>query len=143
MDPAVFVLDDEAATKPSRRPSLEATRPEQHNIELFWDSMLKLEEKAESDPAFSKQLAQLRQLAQATMISNDEAVSGRSNASLMNHIAVLKSSPSSFHSKPDFESVGFGDWIFILPLCLFIHPHLRINLDQSASRELLILWTAC
>ncbi|KAF8600422.1 hypothetical protein BDV93DRAFT_265271 [Ceratobasidium sp. AG-I] len=104
MDPTISILDDTTPTKPSAKPFSEGTQSEQHNIELFWDSMLKLEERAERDPAFSKQLAQLRRLAQATMISSDEAVTGRSNSSLMEHIAVLKSSSPSSPTKAEFET---------------------------------------
>lgn len=86
----------------------EGTLSEKQNIDLFWDSMLKLEEKAESDPTFGKQLAQLRKLAQATMISNDEGVTGRSSASLMKHIAILKPPSSTTHTKADGSTVRVG-----------------------------------
>lgn len=107
MDRAVLVPNDTTSAKSPAKFSQEGTRFEQQNIELFWDSMLKLEEKAENDPSFSKQLAQLRSLAQATMISSDEAVTGRSNSSLMNHIAILKSSSPSSDTKLKYKTVGF------------------------------------
>ncbi|KAG8791080.1 hypothetical protein FRC12_010209 [Ceratobasidium sp. 428] len=85
---------------PHRSPQLK-----QGSLDAIWNTISKLEEHVGGDPAFEAQMEQLRKLAQAAMISTDEAVTGQARPNLLKSTAVIQSPTTQGQTKPSLEVV--------------------------------------
>ncbi|KAG8785896.1 hypothetical protein FRC12_017066 [Ceratobasidium sp. 428] len=85
---------------PHRSPQLK-----QGSLDAIWNTISKLEEHVGGDPAFEAQMEQLRKLAQAAMISTDEAVTGQARPNLLKSTAVIQSPTTQGQARPSLKVV--------------------------------------
>ncbi|KAG8712783.1 hypothetical protein FRC09_019464 [Ceratobasidium sp. 395] len=94
--------------QPSNNPSdipHRSLQLKQGSLDAIWNTISKLEEHVGGDPAFGAQMEQLRKLAQAAMISTDEAVTGQARPNLLKSTAVIQSPTTQGQARPSLEVV--------------------------------------
>ncbi|KAG8740757.1 hypothetical protein FRC10_003915 [Ceratobasidium sp. 414] len=97
----------------------------QDSLDIIWSTISKLEEHVGGDPAFEVQMEQLRKIAQAAMISTDEAVGGKTRPNLLGHTAVIQSPVAAIPAKPSLE-ISLPSARVDLSLAQFTQNSLRI-----------------
>ncbi|QRV92798.1 Tyrosine kinase domain protein [Ceratobasidium sp. AG-Ba] len=69
-----------------------SSRPRDNSLDVIWTTISKLEEHVGGDPAFEAQMEQLRKIAQAAMISRDEALDKQTKPNLLKKTTITQSS---------------------------------------------------
>ncbi|KAG8707359.1 hypothetical protein FRC08_000532 [Ceratobasidium sp. 394] len=90
-------------TTTSNNTSCRSYQSKQDSLDIIWSTISKLEEHVGGDPAFEAQMEQLRKVAQAAMITTDEAVGRQAQPNLLKHTAVITSPAPATPSKPRLE----------------------------------------
>lgn len=98
-------LSDAAFESRTHTPS----QSRQDSLDAIWSTISKLEEHVGGNPAFEAQMDQLRKLAQAVMISADEAVDNHTKPKLLTHTTIIKSPESSTRSPQDRSHVNWSN----------------------------------
>ncbi|KAG9082288.1 hypothetical protein FRC06_005134 [Ceratobasidium sp. 370] len=97
----------------------------QDSLDIIWSTISKLEEHVGGDPAFGAQMEQLRKIAQAAMISTDEAVGGQTRLNLLKHTAVIQPAVQATLAKPRLK-ISLPNARVDLSLAQFARGSLRI-----------------